>query len=368
MRILYFSRDYSTHDHRFLSALAKTEHKVYYLRLERRGHTLEDRPLPPEIEQVAWKGGQAPATLSRGLALLADLTQVIQRIQADLIHAGPIQRSAFLVALSGFKPLVSMSWGYDLIQDAKRSPFWRWATGYTLKRSATLVGDSEIVRELAIQYGMDPEHIVTFPWGVDIQHFDLPAKEHSDVETFTLLSTRGWEPIYGVDSIARAFVCAARQLSENHGPRLRLLMLGNGSQAGLLRRIFQGGGVQEQVLMPGQIGQADLPRYYHMADLYLSASHSDGTSISLLEALACGLPALVSDIPGNREWITPGETGWWFSNGDDTALTQAILDAVARRDQLSEMGRRARWLAELRADWSKNFLELEKAYRLAVSC
>lgn len=368
MRILYFSRDYSTHDHRFLSALAKTEHKVFYLRLEKRGHTLEDRPLPPEIEQVTWKGGQTPATLGRGLALLADLTRVIQRIQPDLIHAGPIQRTAFLVALSGFKPLVSMSWGYDLIHDAGCSAFWRWATHYTLKRSATLVGDSEIIRQLAIQYGMDPEHIITFPWGVDLERFNVSTYERANIETFTLLSTRGWEQIYGVDIIARSFVRAARQLGENHGPQLRLVMLGNGSQAGLLRRIFQEGGVQEQVLLPGQIGQIDLPRFYHMADLYLSASHSDGASISLLEALACGLPALVSDIPGNREWITPGETGWWFPDGDTDALTQAILDAVARRDQLPEMGRRARWLAELRADWRKNFLELEKAYHLAVSC
>ncbi len=367
MRILYFSRDYTTHDHRFLSALAKTEHTVFYLRLEQRGHTLEDRPLPPEIEQVKWKGGQKPAKLRHGLSLLADLTRVIQPVQPDLIQAGPIQRAAFLVALSGFKPLVSMSWGYDLIHDAKRSLLWRWATRYTLKRSAALVGDSEVIRQLAIQYGMHPEHIITFPWGVDLERYHVRTFERSNVGTFTLLSTRGWEPIYGVEVIAKAFVRAALQLKENHGPQLRLVMLGNGSQAVMLRRIFQGGGVQEQVLMPGQVGQGDLPKYYQMADLYLSASHSDGASISLLEALACGLPALVSDIPGNREWVTPGETGWWFPDGDVAALTQAILDAVARHDQLLEMGRRARWLAELRADWKKNFLELEKAYKIAVS-
>jgi glycosyltransferase involved in cell wall biosynthesis len=367
MRLLYFTRDYTTHDHRFLSALAATHHQVAYLRLERAGHQLEDRPLPPEIEQVTWKGGQGAATLGRGLSLLADLTRVISRLQPNLILAGPIQRSAFLVALSGFKPLVSMSWGYDLIQDARKNSFWRWATRYTLKRSAALVGDSEIIRKLATQYGMNPERIITFPWGVDIHHFNLPAVKQNDPETFTLLSTRGWEPIYGVDLIARAFVRAATQLRQNHGPELRLIMLGNGSQARFLRQTFQQAGVEEQVFFPGQISQAELPRYYHMADLYLSASHSDGTSISLLEALACGCPALVSDIPGNREWVTPGETGWLFADGDVHALTQAILDTVARRDQLPELGRRARWLAELRADWSKNFPELEKAFQLALS-
>jgi hypothetical protein len=62
-RILYFSRDYTTHDHRFLTALAKTSHHVYYLRLEKGPLVLEDRPLPPEIEQVEWGGGAQPPPL-----------------------------------------------------------------------------------------------------------------------------------------------------------------------------------------------------------------------------------------------------------------------------------------------------------------
>ena len=78
-------------------------------------------------------------------------------------------------------------------------------------------------------------------------------------------------------------------------------MLANGSHASFLHKTFESAGVAERVSMPGQVSQLDLPRYYRMADLYISASHSDGTSISLLEALACGCPVILSDIPGNRE-------------------------------------------------------------------
>jgi glycosyltransferase involved in cell wall biosynthesis len=120
---------------------------------------------------------------------------------------------------------------------------------------------------------------------------------------------------------------------------------------------------------------AKLPRYYQMADLYVSASHSDGSSISLLEAMACGSPVLVSDIPGNREWVPPlppggiegGQVGWLFPDGDADALAQAILHAVEQRHHLPEMGRRARALAEQRADWKQNFPRLFKAYELALS-
>ena len=366
--ILYFTRDYTTHDHRFLSSLAQTEHKVYYLRLERRGHQLEDRALPPQIEQVHWAGGHEPARWQDGPRLLGDLERVIRTVKPDLIQAGPLQRSAFLVALTGFHPLVSMSWGYDLIHDANTNGLWRWATRYTLKKSDVMIGDCNIIRQLAISFGMSNEHIVTFPWGINLQDFSPgPDEEPQSLEqtepkesTFTLLSTRGWEPIYGVDVIARAFVLAARQ-----HPELRMLMLGNGSQASELRQTFIKAGVQDQVLFPGQVSQSDLPRLYRTADLYISASHSDGTSISLLEAMACGRPALASDIPGNREWITPGENGWLFPDGDADALAQAILLAIKERDKLTEMGGAARNLAEQRADWENNFQVLLSAYELA---
>ena len=84
MKILYFSRDYTPHDHRFLSALAQTEHKVYFLQLERRGHATEERSLPPEIELVPWKGGQAPAKLGDAPRLWADLRRVAARIKKSV--------------------------------------------------------------------------------------------------------------------------------------------------------------------------------------------------------------------------------------------------------------------------------------------
>jgi glycosyltransferase involved in cell wall biosynthesis len=279
-----------------------------------------------------------------------------------------------------------MSWGYDLLHDAGRNLAWRWATRFTLQHSAAMIGDCDTIRQLAISYGMPAERIVTFPWGIDLEHFSpgdrwaepeqgspqrrfVPSQPPPEAgRPFTLLSTRGWEPIYGVETIAQAFARVAQQR-----PELRLVMLGNGSQAGLLRQIFSRSGLLSepepgnfsQVLFPGQVGYNDLPRYYRSADLYLAATHSDGTSISLLEAMACGCPVLVSDIPGNREWVTPGENGWLFPAGDADALAQAILKAVEQRAGLPEMSRSARRLAQQRADWVQNFPLVFEAYRIA---
>jgi glycosyltransferase involved in cell wall biosynthesis len=262
-----------------------------------------------------------------------------------------------------------MSWGYDLLQDAERNAMWRWATRYTLKRSAAMVGDCTTIRRLAVSYGMPDERIVTFPWGIDLDHFHPGKSEKSNNIAFTLLSTRNWEPIYGVEVIVQAFTQAVQQR-----PELRLLMLGNGSQAGRLHQILNSRITansrtssinNSSVLMPGLVKYDKLPRFYRSADLYVAASHSDGTSISLLEAMACGCPVLVSDIPGNREWVIPGVNGWLFPDGDANALADAIITVVDQRARLPGMGRAARKLVEERADWEKNFPELLRAYEIA---
>lgn len=365
MRILYFTRDYTPHDYRFLSALAGTPHRVYYLRLERSSRQVEDRSLPPEVEQVDWLGGQSPFKWKAVPALWLDLRKVLARLKPDIVHAGPVQSAAFLAALSGFQPLVSMSWGSDLLLEAQRTRWMNWVTRYTLHHTRVLVGDCQAVRQKAESLGFEGERVMLFPWGVDLQQFvpGAPGDLRSRLgwgEAFILLSLRSWEPVYGVDLVVRAFIRAARQI-----PDLRLLLLGGGSQAGMLRQLLAQHDLNDRVYFGRQTSQNELPHFCRAADVYLSASHSDGSSVSMMEALASGLPALVSDVPGNKEWITPEVQGWLFPDGDEDALVEGILQAYRQRGRLAEIGKAARRLAEQRADWTENFKVLLKAYDLA---
>lgn len=362
MRILYFSRTYTPHDYRFLQAMSENGDAVYVLHLENRSQPLEDRPLPRRVERVHWLADRVPFGVGRLPAFILNLREVLKRINPEVVLAGPLQTCAFLVAASGFRRLVSMSWGYDLLIDARRNRWMAWLTRYTLKRSAAFLGDCEVIRQLAVTYGMNPQRIVTFPWGVDLRHFSPSQRQARQGERFVFLSTRSWEPIYGVNLIARAF----GELAPKY-PYAYLILLGNGSQASLLRKILSQADVLDQVSMPGQIGFKELPRYYHLADVYVSASHSDGTSISMLEAMACGRPVIVSDIPGNREWITPGEQGWLFPDGDWQALTGVMERAILKIPTLERMGQAARQLVEKRADWQGNFPKLYQALNWAIN-
>jgi len=370
MKIIYFSRTYTPHDYRFLSSLSNTEHEVHYLRLEVSKRQTEDRAVPENIRQILWAGGQGEFRWRDLPRLTLNLRRLTQQIKPDLIHAGPVQTCAFLAVLSGFRPVLTMSWGYDLVMEADKTAWMRGVTRYTLKRSAFFVSDANVSRDKAIHFGMDSEKTVIFPWGTDIDHFTprtpkpaaLNASKGSNLRTFTLFCNRTWEPIYGVDVLAKAFV---RVAAEN--PGVDLVLLGGGSQGARIRQILMNGGVLDRVQFGGHVAQADLPRWYHMADLYVSTSHVDGSSVSLMEALASGLPCLVSDIPGNREWIEDGVNGWLFRDGDVEDLAAKISHAIRNHQRFERIGASARRTAEQKADWKKNFGKLLEVYDVIAS-
>ncbi|MBE0697618.1 MAG: glycosyltransferase [Anaerolineaceae bacterium] len=382
VRILYFTRDYTPHDYRFLTALAGQGLDVFFLRLERGGRQLEDRSLPPTVNQIVWRGGQAPFRWRDIPALLLELRSILRRVQPDIVHAGPIQTAAFLSALSGFRPLVSMSWGSDLLRDAKKNRWYRWITRFTLLSSTVLVGDCQAVRDCAISFGLPAEKVFTFPWGIDLDRFapetrdaagevlrsSLPPPEKQSLrsrlgwqDNFVVLSLRSWEPVYGIDVLLRGFARAAQE-----SPHLRLLLMGGGSLAPMVHHLIQQYNLADRVYLGGQVSQNDLPQFYHSADLYVSASRSDGSSVSLMEALGCGLPVLISDIPANREWVTDGEQGWLFADGDPVSLSTRLLLALNQSETMQSMRQAARLQALKRANWQENFKTLLKAYDCAI--
>jgi len=361
LKVLYFTRDFSPHDERFLTALATSGHEIFLLRLEP-NQTVQ---LPAGITETSLSSVEN-ASQEEFTGFSAKLADLIISLNPNVIHAGPLHGPAYIAALTGFPRLVSMSWGADILHDGAVDSDVRKKIQYTLDKSAVFVCDCLAVANKATsEYGFPSERIFCFPWGVDLAHFtpggkaDLRGKLGWN-NNFVFLSNRSFEPIYGVDVTLRAFIKAAETM-----PEIRLLLYGKGSQEQALRDLVQEAGVADKVHFTGYISREELAESYRSADIFLSASHCDGSSVSLMEALACGLPAIVSNIPGNLEWVRHGEQGWVFSDGD--ADQMAILMRSAREEPaLSEYASRARSLAEQKADWSRNFPVLLQAYEAAA--
>jgi glycosyltransferase involved in cell wall biosynthesis len=339
---------------------------VHALFLEKRPKPLESRPMPRGVHLLNWPDGKGENPHGNFYALAGELRRILQQVKPDLLHAGPLQGPAYLAALAGLHPLVSMSWGSDLLIEARKSAEMEQVTRYTLEHSDALVGDCEPVVSAAVSFGFPRNKITAFPWGVNLDEYSPAGSSELRGELewnrrFVVISTRNWEPLLGVDVLARGFALSACQNDD-----LRLLLLGGGSQESLIRGILAEAEVLDKVYFAGRAAEPEMPMLFHSADLYISATHSDGSSVSLMQALACGLPVLVSDIPGNREWVDPGKNGWMFADGSPDELARGILNAARQRDTLSQMGESARLTAEARADWDVNFPRLYEAYDTAL--
>jgi glycosyltransferase involved in cell wall biosynthesis len=365
MRVLYFSDSYGPHDFRFLSFLAGSGCEVLFLQ-RRPGRVFETRPLPDGVAPLAPLDPEGNRPRRLGITLVEGLRRTLLETAPDIVHAGPIQPCAWLAAQAGSGCLVSMSWGSDLL-DSAAFGLGRWQAAAALRRTSVFLGDCESVRRKAVALGMEERRTVVFPWGVDLDRF-RPDREGGARQrlgwqgNLVLLCLRSWEAGYGVETVVEAFLRAARDV-----PSLRLILGGTGSLRPFLIDRIEESGLADRFWLPGHVPYDELPTLYQTADVYVSASHCDGSSVSLLEAMACGLPAFVSDIPGNREWVEDGVAGRWFDPNDVAALETLMREAPERTAELQQSGRRGRAVVEARADWRRNAPALLHAYEMALS-
>lgn len=367
MRILWLTQGVTGHDRRFTALLAGAGHDVRYLALD---PTAEAPDLPDGVRWESWDArpdvdARTPEGAER---LLAAFRRVLDRVRPDAVHAGPVPTGGWLAALADARPRVVMSWGSDVLLEAGQGPAWARATREALAGADRFVCDCRAVLDRARTYApIADDSVVLIPWGTDPARFrpaDVPSvlrrellAEDAD-GAFLVLCTRSWEPVYGIDTLVEGFRRAyARE------PRLRLVLAGGGSLAPEVDRWIRAAGIADVVHRPGAIGHDGLPEWFRAADLYASCAHSDGTSVSLLEAMASGLPVLATDIPSNREWVAPGENGWLAASGDPAAVAAAIAEAAALDgDARRAMGLRNRRVVEARADWGVNGARLLEAY------
>jgi glycosyltransferase involved in cell wall biosynthesis len=110
-----------------------------------------------------------------------------------------------------------------------------------------------------------------------------------------------------------------------------------------------------------------MPEVLQGADVYCSMSRSDGTSLSLLEAMACGLAPVVSDIPANREWIDDGVDGVLVAPGEvetlASALTRVALDEDFRRSASARVREKVVERGDQRTNMARILAAVEKVAR-----
>jgi glycosyltransferase involved in cell wall biosynthesis len=101
---------------------------------------------------------------------------------------------------------------------------------------------------------------------------------------------------------------------------------------------------------------------YQAAQVAVSVPSSDGTPVSVLEAMACGVPVIASDLPSLREWIIPGETGILVPPNDSGALAEAIIQLLRDPALRKRIGAQSRRIVQERANHHTEMQKMEKLY------
>jgi glycosyltransferase involved in cell wall biosynthesis len=124
--------------------------------------------------------------------------------------------------------------------------------------------------------------------------------------------------------------------------------------------------VNECVKFEGWVDHDELPGWLASSKVYVSTSLSDSLAISNLEAMACGIFPIVTDIPSNREWIEDGENGFIVPTDDPEILAQRMVEAMGNEKIREKAGIHNRRIVGERANWNKNMMEIEELYRVLV--
>lgn len=278
----------------------------------------------------------------------SSLTAALASSAPDVVLAGPIPTVAADVVMATDCPVVVASWGSDLLVDARRDPALAERSTVALTRAAAVLVDSRTVAQTALDLGATMDTVVRFPWGVDLdEHGWSPPPRLGD--HLKVVSLRRLEPGYRVDVLIAAMAKA---------PHVHLQVLGEGSAATELQRSALASGVANRVTFAGLVDEWVTVTALRAAHVHVSTAPTDGTSISLLQALAVGRPSIVVDNASNREWIEHGVTGWLTPVGDPAALADALREANADLAVLQAMSERGRALVEREADWSAHAITL----------
>ncbi len=295
-------------------------------------------------------------TPEAALQLMPAFEQVLSSVRPDLVQAGPTQLCGFMAALADVQPFLLMTWGSDILVDTNRNAYWRWVTHYTLRKADAVLCDSQAVEEKIQQLAPGVRKVLTFPWGINRHQVKHKQNRLTLIEDlgwdncFIVFSNRSWEPVYNINTLIDAFEQAHHQYSHS-----RLLLLGDGSLRADIQASIAAKNLNRAIYQAGRISEQDMPRFLDLAHVYVSCAYSDGTSISLLEAMGQGLPVIVSDIPSNREWVAHTRNGWLAPAGDpDTFAKYMIAASLLSSEQREQIAQDNRSIIRQRADWDEN--------------
>ena len=285
----------------------------------------------------------------QALQVAGKLRRLVAEEQFDVIHtmfpssdlwAGPIAKFGSRARLvSGRRDL-------GIVRSPKHDVAYRWLRNHYDQIQAV----SEAARQACIDRdGLTPERVFTVHNGIETDRLnsiepmpDMAAAFGLNPRGQTVVTSSGKLWSYkGVDVLIRAAALVCQQL-----PETNFLIAGwaGNDYAREMQELIQSLGLENNVKLIGRV--PGIISILKASDIFCLLSRSEGLSNALLEAMACGLPCVATDVGGNPEVVDHGSSGFLIGNEDSAAAAGRILDLLHDPALRASMGRSGRLRAE----------------------
>jgi teichuronic acid biosynthesis glycosyltransferase TuaC len=242
----------------------------------------------------------------------------------------------------------------------------RWQMTWALRRCAALFAVARSLLDAAAAIGAPPDKGVVAPNGVDVEKFTPIPQEQArsalglPAAGEVVISVGALTPRKGFQRIIRLLP----RLLERF-PHLSLVVVGGPSVEGdnrsELEALADELGVADRVVLAGSQPHDELYKWLSAADCFCLVTANEGWANVLGEAMACGLPVVTTDVGGNREVVDSSEVGLVVPLGDEEALYQALVAALARQwDRPAILARAAQ------RDWQATASVIVPVFQAAV--
>lgn len=288
---------------------------------------------------------------------LPRLWRLLRRIRPDLISAEFVASNGVLGAVVRPRgcPLVVAALGSDINVIAEKTLVHKRAIRFALARADLILSVAPDLSRKIESLARPQGPILTLQSGIDLGLFHPPRPDSKKLTD--IVSARGLTPIANVDLILEA----VRILdADGHQPTVQVLH--EGPEQNRLETQFRDLVEKKILRFEGKVTRKDLADRLRSASIYVSMTSSDGASITLLEAMACGAFPVVSDIAANRDWIENGVNGFLVPLGDPRLLAERLKTALSNPALRHSASARNRAIARERADERVNMAKIEAAF------
>ncbi len=243
------------------------------------------------------------------------LKAIFKALKPSVIHIHQVNRLAYFVSKAASKlkiPVITTAWGSDVLLVPKQNKLFRFLVIKTLKRSKIVTGDSqEMIDEMKLlspseakyhllQYGIDP----------------ISSKLKKNV----VYSNRLHKTLYHIHDVIDYFHVFVTQ-----NPTWELAIAGSGDETEKLMLQVEKLNLQPKVKFLGWLDSDENRSNYADAQIYVSIPESDGTSVSVLEAMSAGCIPVLSNLPSNLAWVKDGENGIVVTSNEVDPFGRALL-------------------------------------------